>query len=33
VSGKQPQTYILHTFVIAVVLAAAMFFFLKHKWG
>jgi len=33
VSGKQPSTYILHTVVIALVLAAAMVLFLKHQWG
>lgn len=30
---KPPQTYILHTFVIAVVIVVAMVLFLRHQWG
>jgi hypothetical protein len=30
---KPPQTYILHTFVIAVVIVIAMIVFLRAKWG
>jgi hypothetical protein len=30
---KPPQTYILHTFVIAVAIVVAMIFFLRAKWG
>jgi len=33
VSAKLPQTYILHTFVIAVVLVVAMLLFLRKAWG
>jgi uncharacterized membrane protein len=33
VSGKLPQTYILHTFVLFIVLVTAMVVFLIHKWG
>jgi hypothetical protein len=33
VSGKPPQTYILHTFVIAIVLIVAMVLFLRSQWG
>lgn len=33
VSDKPPQTYILHTFIIGVVLATAMVLFLMHQWG
>jgi hypothetical protein len=33
VSGKQPQTYILHTVVLFLVLATAMVVFLRHQWG
>lgn len=32
-SGKAPQTYVLHTFVIAVVITTAMILFLRHQWG
>ncbi len=28
-----PQTYIIHTVVIALVLIAAMLLFLFHQWG
>jgi len=33
VSGKPPQTYILHTFFIAVAIIVAMILFLKSQWG
>jgi hypothetical protein len=33
VSGKMPQTYIIHTFVIAIVLIVALVLFLKSQWG
>jgi hypothetical protein len=33
VSDKPPQTYILHTVAIFVVLVAAMVAFLIHQWG
>jgi len=33
VSGKMPQTYILHTFAIAVVIIVAMVLFLRAQWG
>jgi hypothetical protein len=33
VSDKPPQTYILHTFVLFVVIAVVMVWFLKHQWG
>ena len=33
VSDKPPQTYILHTVVLFVVLVAAMVAFLRYKWG
>jgi hypothetical protein len=33
VSGKLPQTYILHTVGIAIVIAAGMIAFLIHSWG
>jgi hypothetical protein len=33
VSDKPPQTYILHTVVLFVVLIAAMVAFLVHQWG
>lgn len=32
-SGKPPQTYIFHTFVIAIVMIVAMILFLKKMWG
>jgi hypothetical protein len=32
-SDKPPQTYILHTVVIGVVLVIAMVLFLRHAWG
>lgn len=32
-SGPQPPTYILHTFVIAVVIIIAMVLFLRSAWG
>ena len=32
-SDKAPQTYILHTVAIAIVLAVAMVLFLIKKWG
>ena len=32
-SGKLPQNYALHTFVIAIVLIVAMVLFLRHSWG
>jgi len=28
-----PQTYILHTTVIAIVIAVAMVLYLRHAWG
>ena len=28
-----PQTYIIHTFLIAVVIIVAMVLFLRHAWG
>lgn len=33
VSDKPPQTYILHTVVLFVVLVALMVLFLHHQWG
>ncbi len=33
VSDKPPQTYILHTVVLFVVIVAAMVTFLMHQWG
>jgi hypothetical protein len=33
VSEKAPQTYILHTVALFVVLAIVMVLFLKHQWG
>ena len=33
VSDKPPQTYILHTVVLFIVLVIAMVVFLKHQWG
>ena len=33
VSEKPPQTYILHTVVLFLVLVTAMVLFLKHQWG
>jgi hypothetical protein len=33
VSGKAPQTYILHTFAIAIVIIVAMVLFLRSQWG
>lgn len=32
-SGKLPQTYVFHTFLIAVVMIAAMILFLMKQWG
>ena len=32
-SEKAPQTYVLHTFIIGVVLVTAMLLFLRHAWG
>ena len=32
-SGKLPQTYALHTLVIAIILTVAMVLFLRHSWG
>lgn len=33
VSDKPPQTYILHTVALFVVLITVMVVFLKHQWG
>jgi len=33
VSGKLPQTYILHTFVLFIVIAIALVLFLRYQWG
>jgi hypothetical protein len=33
VSDKPPQTYILHTVVLFIVIAVAMVLFLRHQWG
>jgi hypothetical protein len=33
VSGKPPQTYILHTVAIAVVIVITMILVLKKQWG
>jgi hypothetical protein len=33
VSEKQPQTYILHTVVLFLVLVTALVLFLRYKWG
>jgi hypothetical protein len=33
VSGKPPQTYILHTVGIAIVIIVAMVLFLRSQWG
>jgi hypothetical protein len=30
---KPPQTYVLHTFVIAIILTIALVMFLRHQWG
>ncbi len=32
-SAKAPQTYILHTVAIAIVIVIALVFFLKTMWG
>jgi hypothetical protein len=32
-SEKAPQTYVLHTVVIGVVLVVAMVLYLRHAWG
>ena len=32
-SEKPPQTYILHTVALFVVLITAMVLFLRYKWG
>jgi hypothetical protein len=33
VSGQSPQNYLIHTVVIAIVLAVTMVLFLRHAWG
>ena len=33
VSDKPPQTYILHTVALFIVLVTAMVLFLRYKWG
>jgi len=33
VSDKPPQTYILHTVVLFIVLVIAMVVFLRYQWG
>jgi hypothetical protein len=33
VSGKMPQTYVLHTFGIAIVIIVLMVVFLMKQWG
>lgn len=33
VSDKPPQTYILHTFALFIVLAALMVWFLHRQWS
>jgi len=33
VSDKPPQTYILHTVVLFIVLVTAMVLFLRYQWG
>jgi hypothetical protein len=33
VSDKPPQTYILHTFALFIVLAALMVWFLHRQWA
>jgi hypothetical protein len=33
VSDKPPQTYILHTVILFVVLVGLMVLFLHHQWG
>jgi len=33
VSGKPPQTYVLHTFAIALVLSVLLVMFLRSQWG
>lgn len=30
---KPPQTYILHSVAIAIVLVVALVLFLRHQWG
>ena len=30
---KPPQTYILHTVVLFIVIVVAMVVFLRHQWG
>ena len=32
-SGKPPETYILHTFGIAIGIIIAIFLFLRSQWG
>jgi hypothetical protein len=32
-SGKPPQTYIVHTVGIAIVLATLLVWFLRRQWG
>jgi hypothetical protein len=33
VSEKAPQNYMIHTIVIAIILATIMVLFLRHQWG
>lgn len=33
VSDKPPQTYILHTVALFIVIVIAMVLFLRHEWG
>jgi uncharacterized membrane protein YGL010W len=33
VSEKAPQNYMIHTVIIAIILATAMVLFLRHQWG
>lgn len=32
-SGKPPQTYVLHTFGISIVLVVLLVMFLRSQWG
>jgi hypothetical protein len=33
VSAQSPQNYLIHTVVIAIILAVSMVLFLHHAWG
>jgi uncharacterized membrane protein YGL010W len=33
VSAKAPQNYMVHTVIIAIILATVLVLFLRHQWG